>query len=58
MNGFLLCTIALVHAQQSLCQTYSDGFTLKKDYNRNAPPSDPFNLSIEHVLMTLDEVSI
>ena len=42
--------------KHSWCLENSDGFSLKKDYNRNSPPADPFHINIDHVLMTLDKV--
>ena len=42
--------------KHSWCLENSDGFSIRKDYNRNSPPSDPFYITIDHVLMTLDKV--
>ena len=44
--------------KHSWCLENSDGFSLKKDYNRNSPPADPFHINIDHVLMTLDKVEL
>lgn len=42
---------------QSSCQGNFDGFSLIDSYNRNSPPSKEFDLKIEHVLLSVDEVS-
>ena len=41
---------------QSSCQENFDGFSLIDSYNRNSPPSQEFDLKIEHVLLSVDEV--
>ena len=42
---------------QSSCQGKFDGFSLIDSYNRNSPPSQEFDLKIEHALLSVDEVS-
>ena len=53
---FLILFKSFALGKHSWCLDNSDGFSLTKDYNRNSPPSDPFNITIDHVLMTLDKV--
>ena len=53
---FLILLKSFALGKQSWCLENSNGFSLTKDYNRNSPPSDPFNITIDHVLMTLDKV--
>ena len=53
---YLMLLKSCVLGKHSWCLENSDGFSLKKDYNRNSPPADPFHINIDHVLMTLDKV--
>ena len=53
----ILLYAKILNAQQSWCQNHFDGFSLEDDYNRNSPPTEPFNLNIDHILLALDAVS-